>query len=79
MITETFAVFRSDIMKNIGSAFAIMLGLCVGAGAADVSMPTKVADHTSGCNSRLDVQSHAILVGNLAQRLDDGQRSDDRC
>lgn len=41
MITETFAVFRSDIMKNIGSAFAIMLGLCVGAGAADVSMPTK--------------------------------------
>jgi hypothetical protein len=28
-------------MKTIGSAFAIMLGLCGGASAADVSMPTK--------------------------------------
>jgi hypothetical protein len=41
MIIESFAVFRSGVMKKTVSVFAIALGLCAGARAADVSMPTK--------------------------------------
>jgi hypothetical protein len=34
---------------------------------------------TRACNSRLDVQPHALCVGHLARRFDQGQRPHDRC